>query len=59
MFALGVGPGVDQVELENIAGSVDRVFKATSFDQLDAISYNFSSKVLGTCEKGMTVTYSL
>ena len=49
MFALGVGPKVDKAELESIAGSPDRVFLATSYDELVDISQQFSGTVLGTC----------
>lgn len=52
MFALGVGPGIDEAELLAIAGEDSRVFLATSYDELDAISNNFSTSVLGTCNTG-------
>ena len=33
--AVGVGRKINQEELENIAGSRDRIVKAASFDELD------------------------
>ena len=59
MFALGVGPGIDAGELLNIAGDSDRVFRATSYDELDAISNNFSQSVLGTCFSGKITCYQV
>jgi len=50
-FSLGVGPGIDRTELEQISGDPNRTFQAIDYDQLNVITDQLAHEVLGTCKK--------
>lgn len=51
LLAIGIGKGINQTELEHIAGSSQSTFQATTFDEIT--TSNFITKVAsGSCRKG-------